>query len=367
MNILFLDSIERGTFGGVEAWIGLVSAGLSKRGHTITVAGRIGSEFLRRTAITAPNVSLLPLPISGDFDLYTIFRLRRELAKRKIDVVVPVFNKDVRLGGIAARLRGKTRVIWRLGINLTRKNVWHRMLTPKLIDGIVTPSESLKQEILGCGYISADDVTVIPTGLPDVRNALNNGDNRERLLKQYGLPQEAIIAVTSGRFVNQKGHQYLIDAAPDIVAAFPEVVFLLLGDGPLEASLRKKIDTMGLRRSFLFAGMLDNPEKELAGADLMVHPSVVEPFGIAVLEGMRAGLPIVASRVGGIPEVVDEPENAVLVPSRDPSALSKAVISVLEDRARMKAMGAASRERWHTIFRYDGMLNKIEQVLGGKR
>ncbi len=366
MNVLFLDSIERSTFGGVEAWIGLVSEGLVSRGHNVTVAGRNGSEFLRRTALQSEQIQLLPLHISGDFDPVTISRLWRELRGREIDTIVVVFNKDVRLGGIAARLRGKTRIIWRLGINLTRQTFLHKKMTPMLIDAVITPSTSLKQEITASGYVSADDITVIPTGLPDVRLHETNGNQRESLRKRYGLPQDALIAVTSGRFVTQKGHKYLVDAAPEIVEAFPDIVFLLLGDGPLEGELRKKIDVLGLRRRFIFAGMLDTPEYELAGSDIMVHPSVVEPFGIAVLEGMRAGLPVVASRVDGIPEVVEENKNAVLVPSQDPKALSKAVIAVLGDAERMKQMGKVSRNRWQTIFSYDRMLDQVESVLQGK-
>jgi glycosyltransferase involved in cell wall biosynthesis len=171
-----------------------------------------------------------------------------------------------------------------------------------------------------------------------------------------------IIAVTSGRFVEQKGHRYLLDAIPTVINRFPSIRFLWLGSGPLEVSLRERAGHLGVSEYVLFAGMCDMVDRYLAASDLMIHPSVEEPFGIAILEGMRAGLPIIASDVGGIPEVVDQ-SSTVLVPQRDSRALAEKVAQLAKDPDLCRSMGSHGRNRYLAYFGVETMIGRIEQHL----
>ncbi|HVP07439.1 MAG TPA: glycosyltransferase family 4 protein, partial [Candidatus Acidoferrum sp.] len=143
MKLLFLDSIEAATYGGMEEWIRLVGTGLAARGHETTVSGRAGSEFLRRMAPRGENLHVLELSISGDFQPTTINRIKSYLDEQQIDIIVVNFNKDVRLGGIAARWSGATKVVWSVGLDITKDNFAHRFLTPRLVDAVLVPSQSL--------------------------------------------------------------------------------------------------------------------------------------------------------------------------------------------------------------------------------
>lgn len=364
MNLLFLDSIAGDVYGGLESWIGMVSAGMVERGHRVTAVGRPGSDYLRRTALQSPKIETIGMPISGDFNPITIAAIKRILDERAIEAVICNFNKDVRLGGLAARWRGTTRVIWRLGNNLTSSKAVHKYLTPRLLDGAITPSHELKRQVVESGYIKAETVEVIHTGVRAPRNWLPGPEARSALREKYHLPSDSRIAVTSGRFVSQKGHRYLVEAAHAIVQRYPDVRFLWLGDGPLEKVLREQIGNADLVDRFVFAGLLDDFELEMAGADLMIHPATIEPFGIVLLEAMRVGLPIVASRVGGIPEVVADYETGILVPPEDPDALSGAVTILLDDPRRMTELGSAARERWRTEFDFEVMIERLEAYLG---
>lgn len=363
MRVLFLNSIETETYGGMEEWIKLTAGGLRQRGHKITVAGRTGSKYLRRIKLAEKDVDILELNISGDFDPIIISRLVRFLRKNEIELIVANFNKDVRLGGLAACLVGRCKVIWSVGINITKDNWVHRFLTPRLIDGVIVPSLHLKNEITAPGYIDESLVDVIPigisNGLPDIskQEAVNN------LRKKYDLSSDSIVAVTVGRFVPQKGHIYLVEAASEILKKQPKIKFIFLGNGTLEEKLINRISELELTQYFIFAGMLDDISPILQGANLMIHPSIEEPFGIALLEGMRACLPIVASRVGGIPEVVEAGSTANLVEPHNPMALAEGVINLLASPDKMTEFGRAGKERWKSRFRLDTMIDKIELYL----
>jgi glycosyltransferase involved in cell wall biosynthesis len=361
MNLLFLDSVDRGTFGGYENWIVLVAKHFAGRDHQVTVVGRPGSEYLRRTKAACDKIETIGLPISGDFNPLTISRLREILAERRVDLMTVNFNKDVRLGGLAARWHGTTRVCWRIGLDITSDRWIHRWLTPKLVDGVIVPSQALKRQVTRHGYLADGIVKVIYNGTEDKRFVRSDPESARLLRDKYHLGPGTLVAVVVGRFVEQKGHRYLVEAAPEIVRQAPNIVFLLLGDGRLEESLRTRIAELGLTRNFVFAGMLDNIDLELAGSDLMVHPAIEEPFSHAILEGMRAGLPIVASQVGGIPEALIEGATGCLVPARDPVKLAATVVKLLKSEATRTTFGQVAQERWRKHFRIDTMMQQVEE------
>ncbi|MEA2030185.1 MAG: glycosyltransferase family 4 protein [candidate division Zixibacteria bacterium] len=363
MNILFLNSIEKETYGGMEEWIRLTASGLVDRGHSVAVAGRPESEFLNRISKDSSEISVLPLKIRGDFSPATISKLIKYLTAQRVDVIVVNFNKDVRLGGLAARLKQRPKVIWSVGLDITKDSLVHHFLTPKLVDGVIVPSHSLKKQITRLGYIKEDIVHVIPIGIADNNIQRSDKEASEQLRIKYGWPDESLIAVTVGRFVNQKGHRYLIEAAQQIVRHNHLARFIFVGDGPLRGDLEELIDRKKLTDSIALTGMMKEIDLELAGADMMIHPSVEEPFGIAILEGMRAGLPIVASRVGGIPEVVAENESAILVPPRDSVTLAASVIDMFDNEEYRTSMANAGRERWQHNFRVETMINRVEDCL----
>ncbi len=363
MRILFLDSIEKETYGGMEEWIRLVGSGLADRGHKITIGGRKDSEFLRRVNLSETGMNFLSLDISGDFNPFTIGSIKSFIKNNEIEFVIVNFTKDIRLGGIAARWEGSSKVIWSVGLDITKDSLSHKILTPKLIDGVLTPSEALKKQITKLGYIKPASVKVIPIGIPKLKDNIDRVDARKKIIDKYNLSEDSIISVTSGRLVNQKGHIYLVEAAVEIIKHYPQIRFLLLGDGPNRIMLEKKISELNLNKHFIISGMLDNLNDELDAADIMIHPSIEEPYGIAILEGMRAGLPVVASKVGGIPEVVINHQTAKLVQSKSPSNLSEAVIDLLGDKERMKIMGDEGKKRWNSLLNLPNMIDNIEKYL----
>ncbi len=358
MNLLFLDSIEKETYGGMEEWIRLVASGLVGKGHRVRVVGRPSSRFLDRLERETEHVQLTPLEISGDFHPGTIASLKSLLAEDNTDIIVTNFNKDLRLGGLAAKLEGNVRVIWSVGLDITKDNWLHRILTPRLFDGVLVPSQSLKEQITRHGYIDKSLVEVIPIGISDIP-VQQNETKRAEARASFELEKDAIVAVTVGRFVEQKGHRYLIEVLAQIKDQSPKLRLLWCGDGPLKDELEQLAEQHKVRERIVFAGMLNDVTTALDCADLMIHPSIEEPFGIAVLEGMRAGLPVIASKVGGIPEVLGDA--GILVEPHDPTSLAAAIQGLVADRSNWKKLGEAARSRFEQHFSSDAMISRIEQ------
>lgn len=364
MNIIFLDSIDKDTYGGMEEWIRLVGAGLHQKGHNVYISGRGDSKFLERVSADNPEIEQIPLNISGDFNPVTIAKIYSEIKLRQIDIILVNFNKDLRLGGLAAKLEKDCKVIWSVGLDITKNSLVHKVLTPKLVDGVIVPSKALRDQITKFDYITTDQIEVIPIGITEANLSFDRQVAKKILLERFGLNENAFICVTSGRLVDEKGHRYLIEAAPQIVEEYPEIVFLFLGDGQLKSRLRSMIREYQLEKHFVMAGMLDNVAEILPGCDLMIHPSIEEAFGISILEGMRARLPVVASGVGGIPEVVACNETALLVEPKSAADLAKAVLSLLSSEEQLRQLGLAGRNRWQKYFGYQKMIDKVESYLG---
>lgn len=356
MHVLFLNSVDRGTYGGMEEWIRLTAAGLLARNVRVSVAGRTGAIWLERIRPSVPGGTIIGLPISGDLGPLVISRLRGLLSRERIDLLVANFNKDVRLGGLAAQLHPGTKVVWSPGLNLTGTTLAHRWLTPRLIDAVLVPSQSLKKELVAAGYIDPEIVTVIPIGIESVTIAAGA---RPSIRERLGISVDACLGVTVARFVDQKGHRYLIEAMALLAERAPDFHMLLLGSGEREAALRAQAEQLGVTSRLHWAGMVDDVASYIAAADLMVHPSIEEPFGIALVEGMRAGLPVVASCVGGIPEVVGDEGVAVLVPPRDPATLAEALFGIISHPERRAQMSQAAHDRFTRQFTQQVMTDRI--------
>jgi glycosyltransferase involved in cell wall biosynthesis len=176
--------------------------------------------------------------------------------------------------------------------------------------------------------------------------------------QELGLPPEASVIGAVGAFVPHKGHRYLIEAMPRIVNACPSAHLVLFGDGPLEAELRRHCWQQNLQSQVMFAGFRTDVARFFHCFELFVHPSTEEGLGTTILDAMAARLPVVASRAGGIPEVVRHGETGWLVPPAAPTELAGPVISLLEDPRRRLQFGEAGRLRVETEFSIARLCNE---------
>lgn len=195
---------------------------------------------------------------------------------------------------------------------------------------IVACSNYMKSQIVSTFNISEEKICVIPNGV-NVGQYANQGD-LSLFRKQYADDNEKIIFFI-GRHVFEKGIQLLIDAAPDIVAKYSNVKFILAGEGPMTEELKRKVKNMGYEKKIVFPGYMDidNKNKLYMVADVAVFPSLYEPFGIVALEAMAAGCPVVVSDTGGLGEIVNHKYTGMKMINGQVKSLGDNVVELLMD------------------------------------
>jgi glycosyltransferase involved in cell wall biosynthesis len=179
-----------------------------------------------------------------------------------------------------------------------------------------------------------------------------------------GMPGDGLLIGVVARLEPEKGHRYLIEAMPRIVAGLPQAWLVIVGDGSLDAKLRAQAAALPgpARDRVAFTGRREDVAAITADLDVAVLPSLREAQGISLLEAMARRRAVVASDVGGIPEVVTNGVDGVLVPPADPDALANAVTELLADPARRRRLGEAGYRTVADRFSIDAQVRRTEQV-----
>jgi len=229
----------------------------------------------------------------------------------------------------------------------------HRDLARQVLhkaDQVIAVSEFTSERLLSLG-VPPKKLHVVPNGYDErVFKPASSRDARERL----NLPLDRKILLSVGSLVEVKGHTYLIEAMQTILKRREEAMLVLVGSGPLEASLRSKVNRLGLNEKILFAGKRRHEEIPtwMNACDLLVLPSLNESFGVVLIEAMACGKPVVGTHVGGVPELVPKNEVGILVPPRNPEALAEAVLEALNRTWDSKRIVKhAQRYSWGNVAR----------------
>ncbi len=208
-------------------------------------------------------------------------------------------------------------------------------MTIKWVNHFIAISEAVKKSALERFKIPSESVTVIPYGV------FPEEWERPKEIQ----PEEALL-VTTGRLVGQKGHQYLLRSLTEVVPHYPQARLLLIGDGPLRSELESLCERLGIQRHVVFRGRIKPQEVKnyLWRASLFVFPSLSEGLGVALIEAMASGLPVVASAIDVVREILAGAEAGLLVPPENASALAQALCILLGDSRKREEMGWKAQE-----------------------
>ena len=371
-RVLFLTESFHPTLGGGETHIRRLGSQLVAAGDAVTVlTRRADAAWPVEEHLDGIRVRRVGPPGPGASGKYRMLPAAVREALREAprhDVLVVRNTRVLGVPGlVAARARG-TAVVLQPEINgelsgeaFTWGKPWANGASGRLVlglvalrnlllrdaDAFVAMSRLIRDEMQAAS-VPAERIRLLPHGVDTLRFRPASPDERATLRARLGLPQ-GLLAVYSGRLLRGKGLETLVEAlATPSVPRDRDVRVVLLGSGEGQAldatgDLKRRVAQRGLEARVVFAGPSDRVEDYLRACDLFVFPSLFEALGIALVEAAACGLPAIASRTGGIVDVVDDAHSGLLVPPGDPGALAGALTALAGDGARRAAMGAAAR------------------------
>ena len=343
--------------GGAERLLLLSVPRLRARGYDVRVGALKGDGPLRDDLERA-GVPCVLFGARHRGDLGALVRLGRYLRRERIDVL----HAHLFYANVAARLVGR---LARVPVVLAAHHdtdvgmgPHHRLLerlTAPLSHRVLACSEAVRRYAIERYGIGPERVVTLHNAIdPDT---IPGPEARARARAALAVRDDARLAGTLGRLHEpKKGLATFLQAAARVAASDPRARFVLIGDGPARGDLERLAAALGLQDRVRFIGERPDATSLLPGLDLLVQPSLWEGFGLSALEGMAAGVPVVATRVGGLVEVVRDGVDGVLVPPGDAPRLAEAIAVLFADPERAGRLGAAARTRAREEFHVDRLV-----------
>jgi len=352
LHVLVLSPIAGGGWGGVEKWMLLLCDHLLGRGHSVVACAKPGSRWA--AACRDRGYPTLELRMRGAFHPRDILALRRAYKQHGVDLAIVKMRQCIRMAWAARLLTHGPlpAILCRMGDSVMKRSLGARLTYRHMADRYLTPSQHCRDELLRYGYFGPDRIRAIPNGVDVPRP---DPAARGRIRAELGLRDDPVLIVTS-RLHPAKGHRVLVEALAKLRGPFPRLRLVIVGDGVERPKLEEQARALGLGDAVIFTGFRSDVTDLLRAADLFVLPSLLEGMPNTALEAMAVGLPVVASAVDGVPEVVVDGVTGLLVSPGDPDFLHGAIARVLAERELAEAMGQAGRQRVREHFTLERML-----------
>lgn len=288
----------------------------------------------------------------GSNDVGALLYLYRLIRAAQVDVVHTYLYSRSSVYGRLAAILARVPVVIADEMGRVGRYPWKRRVAERLLarftDHFVTPSQATRAELMRLDRLPPSRVTVVYPGVDAKQFVVEEEPATVR--RSLGLPDQGAVIGVLARLDPIKRHADLIAAFPHILQVAPATQLLFIGDGPAAPELHRLVQETGVAGQAHFLGARRDIPWILRALDLLVLPSQQEGLPNSILEAMAAGVPVVATWVGGIPEVVIDGETGLLVPPRDPMALAKAVNSLLTNPEVRQRMGAQGRARVKVYF-----------------
>lgn len=364
--------VVRPAAGGMKEHVLALASGLVRAGHVVEVAAPGGSDITQ--AAEAGGLVVHPIPLVGPLhpvaDPRAIVALRAVVRAGSFDIVHAhgfkagfVGRLGARLGGVAAFVvTAHNHVLYR--DETPRAAKWRyrtveRALT-RYVSRYIAVSDSIRGELVDAYGLPPERVVTVRNGV-DPAPFLPPQD-RVVARAAIGLSVDAAVVGLAARFSTQKGLRHLVAAVPELIAADPSLRVVIGGSGPLAGELREEAVAVGAGGAIVWPGHVPDMPSFLAALDVYVSPAVTEALGIGLIEAALAGVPTVATDVGGASEVVLAGQTGVLVPPADPQALARAVLALLRDPERAQTLATEARKRALVEFAPERMVEATVAV-----
>ncbi len=339
MNILFLTT--HANTGGITSYILTLGEGLVKSGHKVLVASSGGDCAPRMEAVGIRHVTIN-------------IRTKSE-AHPKLWLSLPLLNSLVRREDINI-IHAQTRVTQVLGAALSRlskvamittchgffRSRWFRKTFPCWGEAVVAISKPVARHLIMDFAIPPEKIHLIFNGIDLNRFVMANDQQRRSVRQKWNIGDTPLIGIIA-RLSDVKGINILIKAMPFILKEVPLANLMIIGQGPQEDILKKMTRDLSLTAHVYFKNTINQTHEILCAFDVFAMPSLMEGLGLSVMEAQACGIPVVASRVGGLVDLIEDGKNGYLVASNDVAALADRIIDVLRDHQQAQLMAQQAR------------------------
>ena len=304
----------------------------------------------------ASSIPVEAVRMGSATDIGAIVRLRRLMRERGVSLVHTHSSVDSWLGGVAAKSLGRPVVRSRhVSIPIRRR----RALVYRLADRIITSGEGVRSMVIGAG-ITPERVVAISAGVDSAR--FHPGVSGKAVRDELGLGAAPVVGLVAN-VRGSKGHNVFLDAARAVLAVAPETRFLIVGDGVGFDEVRSRVRQLGLDARVRLTGFRRDIPEVMAALDVLALPSIrSEAIPQVIPQALAVGTPVVASTVGGSPELIRDGENGRLVPPADPAALADAILELLREPERARAMARAGQVMVQARYTIDATMARTTAV-----
>jgi len=335
-------------------------------------------DLIERARKNIPDVVVLPelkRAIDPRVDRVAYQRLNEEIGRRKPDVVHTHSSKAGILGRAAAWKLGVPAVVhtihglpfhpfekwWR-----NRMYVWAERWAAKRCHKIITVADAMIEQAVAAKIAPREKFVTIYSGM-EVEPFLKPSRNAAEVRRELGIPQDAVVVVKVARLFEFKGHDDILDVAPDLLRSRPNVRLLFIGGGIWRERLEDKARTLGIGERVTFTGLVpsDRIPELLNASDVVVHASYREGLARVLPQGLISGKPVVSYDVDGAREVVLPDRTGFLAPARDKRKLAEGLARLLDDAGLRERFGRTGREMFTERFRHERMTEAIRGVYQG--
>lgn len=360
MFSLHIDTAR--TWRGGQNQVLLTVNGLREIGHRTTLVAHPDGELRRRAA---EGLDLIPLAPRTEMDLTAGWRLARLIKRLQPDVLHAHDPHGIAMASLALSLGTSSRsgapappLLASRRVDFHLKGNSFSRWKHRQVDCFIAASEAIRQMLLADG-IPEDRTTTVHEGidLTHVRAA-----PPVNVHEAFWLPHQAPVVGNVAALVPHKGQRHLIEAAHLVVREIPDARFVILGEGELREHLERQVRDYHLEKHVLLPGFRTDVLGCIKGFDVFAMSSVTEGLGTSLLDAMACSRPIVATRAGGIPEVVEDGVNGVLVAPRDHTAMAAEIVRLLKDDQLRRRMGEAGFTRVSARFTVERMVEATAAV-----
>lgn len=338
MRVLHLDT--GGSWRGGQQQVLYLNRELARLGVECLLACTGGGELEKRAAKEGLNVRGLPL--RGEWDIGSAFSVSRLLKNFGATHLHLHSSHAQGIGMIAAKISGFRNVVVTRRVDFPiRRHLANRWKYGTGVARFIAISRAIAKELESFG-IEKGRIRLVHSGVDPNRAAPGAG---EAFRRELGLKPGQPLVGNIAHLADHKGQRYLIEAIPEVLKSVPDARFVVVGEGELEEELKRLASGLGLGDRLVFTGFRDDVDAIMDALDVFVMSSTMEGLGTIVADALAARRAVVATRAGGIPEIIDDGADGLIVPPRDSAALSQAIARLLLDGGLRARLGEAGRAK----------------------